>query len=69
MHAGAKFTGIEVPPQFLHVLAVVAFGIRESEEAFLEARVFSVVQSKRQAEQLLLIAQAADAVFAPAVGS
>src|SRR5207253_9706081 len=61
--------GVAIPPGLLGVLAVVALVAGQSEDALLQDRVLAVPQRERQAEQLLLTADAAQPVLAPAVGS
>ncbi len=53
----------------LQVLAVVALRAGEAEGALLEDRVAAVPQRQPQAEALLVVAQAGQAVLAPAVGA
>ncbi len=55
------------PVELLHVLAMVALGVREAEEPFLQDRVGTIPQCHRQAEHLLAVAEAADAVLSPPV--
>ena len=45
---------------------MVAFAVREAEEPFLEDRVLAVPQGQTEAEALLVIGNAGDAVLAPA---
>ena len=60
--------GVEEVVQLLDVLAVVAFGVGQAEQPLLEDRVSAVPQRHREAEPLLVIGEAAEAVLAPAVG-
>ena len=60
--------GIEVVVALLHVLAVVALGIGQAEEPFLEDRVAAVPEGQGEAQAALAIGDAQQAVFAPAVG-
>ena len=59
---------VEVEVVFLDVLAVVAFVGGESEQAFLEDGVAAVPEGGGEAEELVAVADAGDAVLAPAVG-
>src|SRR5207253_946746 len=59
--------GVEVVVHLFDVLAVVAFGVGQAEEAFLQDRVAAVPESQRQAQPLLAVADAGEAVLAPAV--
>src|SRR5690606_4510067 len=53
----------------LHVLAVVALGPREPEEPLLQDRVALVPEREREAEASAGIAEAEQAVLAPAIGA
>ena len=59
---------VQVVVALLDVLAVVALGVGQAEEALLERRVALVPQGHRQAQPLLVIAQARQPVLAPPVG-
>ena len=61
--------GIEVKVIFLHVLTVVALGAREAEHALLEDGIFFVPERQGEAEPLVVVGDAQDAVLAPAVGA
>ena len=61
--------GVEVIIKFLHVLAVIAFAVRETKEPFLQNRIFAVPQRQRQTEALLLVADAGQTILAPAIGA
>src|SRR5260221_743532 len=52
---------------FLHVLAVVAFRRRQAEKTFLQNRIALIRESWGKDEQLIAIANAGDAVFAPTI--
>ena len=60
---------VEVEVVFLDVLAVVAFAVGQAEQAFLEDRVLAVPQGQGEAEPLLVVGDAGQAVFAPAIGA
>lgn len=60
---------IEVPVQFLDVLAVVALVTGRAEQAFLEDRVDAVPHGEREAEARMVVRESGDAVFSPAVGA
>src|SRR5262249_45113041 len=60
---------VEVPPVLLGVLAVVPLVAREPEDALLQDRVAPVPERKAEAESLLDVAEAGQAVLAPAVGA
>src|SRR5262249_16861160 len=61
--------GVEVPPVLLGVLAVVALGPGQTEDALLEDRVAAGPEGERQAEALLHVADAGQPVLVPAVGA
>ena len=59
---------VEVEVVLLDVLAVIALAVGQAEEAFLEDRIFAVPQGQGEAEPLLVVGDAGQAVLAPAVG-
>ena len=61
---GRRAIGIEI--NFLHIFAVRPLRARHTEEPFLQERVAAVPESERETKPLLEIADAADAVLAPA---
>ena len=69
LQVGVRRRGVEVVVELLDVLAVVALAVGQAEEALLEDRVLAVPQGQRQAEALLVVAEAGQAVLAPAVGA
>jgi hypothetical protein len=60
---------VQVPPVVLDVLAVIALVTGEAERPLLEDRVAAVPERECQAQQLVLVADAAEPVLAPAVGA
>src|SRR6266508_549445 len=64
-----RWRRIEVVIVFLDVFAVVAFVAGETEKALLENGVFAIPKGQREADVLMPVADAADAVFAPAIGA
>jgi hypothetical protein len=60
---------VEVPPVLLGVFAVVALVAVQPEDPLLEDRVAPVPEGERKAEQLLVVADAAEPVFVPPVGT
>src|SRR6185312_2964876 len=58
---------VEVVVQLLHVLAVVALGARQPEQALLENRIPSVPQCQGEAHPALPVGEAQEAILAPAV--
>ena len=69
LHVGMRRRGIEVGVIFLHVLAVISLFSGEPEKAFFQDGVAAVPQRQRKAKVLMAVADAGDAVFAPAVGA
>src|SRR5690349_14383517 len=69
LHPRVRRRGVERPPVLLHVLAVVPLGVREAEEPLLEDRVSLVPQRDGEAEVLPAVADAAEAVLPPPVGT
>ncbi len=60
---------VEVEVVLLHVLAVVALGVGQAEQALLQDRVALVPEGEREAQPLLVVAQAGQTVLAPVVGA
>src|SRR5262249_17538005 len=58
----------DVPPVLLGVLAVIAFAARQAEDPLLQERVAAVPERQRETQALLEVADACEAVLAPAVG-
>jgi hypothetical protein len=61
--------GVEVEVVLLHVLAMIAFAVREAKEALLENGVLAVPHGQGQAQQLLIVGEACDPVLSPPVGA
>ena len=59
---------VEVIIELLDVLTVVAFRVGQSEQPLLEDRIATVPQRQAQTKQQLIVAKAADPIFAPAIG-
>jgi hypothetical protein len=66
---GVRGRRVQVEVLLLHVLAVVALGARQPEEALLEDRIGAVPQREREAHPALAIAEPQQAVLSPAVGA
>src|SRR5205085_11034188 len=58
---------VEVKIIFLHILAVVAFAIDQSEQTFLQNRICAVPKRERETKTLLVVRNSGQSVFAPAV--
>ncbi len=59
--------GVEIVVELLDVLTVIAFAVREPEEALFEDRVAAVPHRHAKAQPLLGIGETPDAVFTPAI--
>src|SRR5215472_14260709 len=62
-------SGVEIVIVFLNVLAVVSFAICQAEQPLLEDWVFLIPERNSKADVLPAIANATDAVLAPAIGA
>ena len=69
LHVGVRGRAVEIEVIFLHVLAMVALAVGESEHALFEDRIRTIPQRQGKAEDLIFVANAGDAVFAPVVGA
>ena len=67
-HVGMRWRVVEVEVVFFDVLAVIAFGRRQTEEALLEDRIMTIPEGGGEDEKLVAVANAGDPIFAPAVG-
>ena len=68
LHVRVRRRVVEVEVVLLDVLAVVALVRRQAEEPFLEDRVAAVPEGGGEDEELVAVADAGDAVLAPAIG-
>src|SRR2546430_14179411 len=62
-HPRVRGRGVEVEPVLLGVLAVVALGPGQAEDAFLEDRVAAVPEREGETERLAIVAYAGEAVL------
>src|SRR5206468_1927148 len=60
---------VEVVVVLLDVLAMIALRGHEPKEAFLQKWIFPVPEGERKTDELMPIADAADAVLSPPVGA
>ncbi len=67
LHVGMRRRAVDVEVVLLDVLAVVAFAVGEPEQALLQNRIPLIPQSQGKAQSLFFVADAAEAVLAPAV--
>ena len=68
LHVGVRRRVVEVEVVLLDVLAVVALVGRQAEEPLLEDRIAAVPEGGGEAQELVAVADAGDAVLAPAIG-
>src|SRR4051794_7186135 len=64
-----RWRGIEVIIKLLHVLPVIALGVGESEQPFLENGISPVPQRQREAEATMVVADSSNSVLAPAISA
>ena len=60
---------VEVEVILLDILAMIALAVGQPEQAFLEDRILAIPQGQREAETLLVIADAGQTILAPAIGA
>src|ERR1700733_309729 len=58
---------IEIPVEFLDVLAMVALGPSHAEQTLLQMRIATIPQGDRQAQTLLVVTDPPDSVLAPPI--
>ncbi len=68
-HVAVCGSGVQIEIALLDILAVVALIAGEAEEPLFEDRILAIPKAKSKADELVTIAEAADAVFAPAIGA
>ena len=69
LHVRVAGDVVQVEVVLLHVLAVVAFVAGQAEHPLLQDRIGAVPEREREAQLLALVADAGDAVLAPAIGA
>ena len=69
LHVRVRRRAVEVEVILLDVFAMVAFAVGQPEQAFLENRVFAVPQRHAEAQQLHVVGDAGQTVFAPVIGA
>ena len=69
LHVRVRRRAVEVEVVLLDVLAVVALAVGQAEQPLLEDRVLAVPEREREAEPLLVVGDAGEAVLAPAIGA
>src|SRR5215469_7218114 len=68
LHVGVRGCGIEIEVVFLYVFSVVTFISSEPEQTFFQDGIVAVPKGQSKADQLMPIANAAQAVLPPTVG-
>ena len=69
LHVRVRRRAVEVEVVLFDVLAVIAFAVRETEEAFFQDRIFAIPERERETQKLLVVAEAGQAVLSPSVGA
>ncbi len=69
LHIGVRGRAVQVEVVFLDVFAMVTLAVRQAEQSFLEDGVLAIPQRQAEAQLLLTIADAGEAIFAPVIGA
>src|SRR6516162_8706365 len=69
LHVRVGGRGVEIEVILLYILTMIAFSSSESEQTLLQNRILAVPQGQGKADQLMTIANAAQAVLTPAISS
>src|SRR5262249_46442130 len=67
LHVRVRGRAVEIEVVLLDVFAVIALAVGQAEQALLEDRIDAVPQRQGEAEELVVVGDAAEAVLAPAV--
>ena len=68
-HVGVRRSAVQIEVVLLDVLAVVAFVARQPECALLQDRIATIPQGHREADDLVPVADAGEAILVPPVGA
>src|SRR5262249_14879434 len=68
-HVGVCWRAIQVKVILLHILAVIALAIGETEQAFFQDWIISVPKRQRETEALMVIANSGEAILAPVISA
>ena len=60
---------VEVEVILLDTFAMIAFAVGQPEQAFLKDRIFAIPQGQRETEALLVVGDAGQTIFSPALGA
>ena len=69
LHVGVRGRAVQVVVALLDVLAMIALVAGQAEEAFFQDRIAAVPQRDGEADVLVAVADARDAIFIPAIGA
>ena len=69
LHIRMGRRAVEVEVILLDILAMVGFAVGQPEQAFLEDRILAIPQGQREAQALVVIANAGQTILAPAIGA
>ena len=69
LHVGVRGRGIQVVVALLDIFAVIALVAAQAEEALFEDGIAPIPERERETQALMVVADAGDAVLAPAVGA
>src|SRR5262249_26527712 len=69
LHVGVRGGAVDVEVILLHIFAVIALTIRQTEQALFEDGIAAIPKSDREAKLLLVIRDARQSVFSPAIGA
>ena len=69
LHVGMRGRGVKVKVIFFDVFPMITFVAGQSKQALFQNRIFPVPESQREANVLVTVADAADAIFSPPIGS
>ena len=68
-HVAVGRGGVEIEIIFFNIFAVIALRAGEAKEAFLQDGVAAIPKGQRETDHLMAVANAANAVFTPAIGA
>ena len=67
LHVGVGRRAVEIEVALFHILSVISLLAGDAEKALLENRVAAIPERDREADQLVPVGNAGDAVFVPAI--
>src|SRR6185312_613572 len=60
---------VEIEVILLHVFPMIALGVRQPKQSLFQDRINAIPEGERETERLLIVRDARDAIFSPAVGA